>query len=105
MDTTRVGILAAQLMESIERKHRHENGEEAPVVIGEVMLIVEVKADPDAPAEAFVEEYEDFASVLESECTDGRIWVQVGMLHSTQKSKELLWEVSVDDDDGEEDES
>lgn len=101
MDTTRVGVLAAQLMESIERKHRHENGEEAPVVIGEVMLIVEVKADPDASEEAFVNAYEDFAAVLESECTDERIWVQVGMLRATQKGKEMYWDIDIED--GEED--
>ena len=100
MDTTPVGHIAAELMEEIAERY-----DDAPVVIGEVMLIVEVKADPSADSNEFVGDFEDFAATIEDSCTDDRVWVQMGLLSAIMEGKKRFWEVedrSSDEDDSDE---
>lgn len=86
MDTTKVGVLAAELMEEIAKRY-----DGAPVKIGEVMLIAEIKADKDAPESAFEGEYKGFAAQVESHCTDERIWLQMGLLKAVMEGKKIYW--------------
>lgn len=88
MDTSKVGHIAAELMEEIAERY-----DDAPVVIGEIMLIVEVKADPNAEAFEFVGDFEDFAATIEDSSTDDRLWVQMGLLTAVMAGKKRWWDV------------
>lgn len=98
MDTSKLGHITAELMEEIA--DRYENG---PVVIGDIMLIVEIKADPNAEESDFVGDFEDFAATIEDSSTDPRIWVQMGLLAAVVEGKRRWWDVEdrpdEDDDD------
>jgi len=97
MDTSKVGHIAAELMEEIADRY-----DGAPVVVGEITLIVEVKADPNADESDFVGDFEDFAAVIEDSSTDDRIWVQMGLLVAVMEGKKQHWEIE-ERQDGEDD--
>lgn len=94
METRKVGILAAKLMEEIAQKY-----EDGPCVIGEVMLVVEIKADPEKSIEDWEgSEFEDFAATVETRCTDDRVWVQMGLLNFASEGQKLYFQLDAEDD-------
>lgn len=98
MDTSSVGHIAAELMEAIAHKY-----DDAPVVIGAIMLLVEVRADPDASESDFSGPFEDFAATIESQCSDDRLWIQVGLLTAVIEGKKSWWRDEDRDDEEDDD--
>lgn len=86
MDTTRVGTVAAELMEGLAEgweDHPHD------VEIGEVLILVELRGD-DGDAG-----WTDVAF----RCSDPRQWVQRGLLHAALSSDDVEPLAPDEDDD------
>jgi hypothetical protein len=66
VDTSRVGLLAAELMESIAEEHGDD------VELGVVAVVVEIDIPPSTD-----EEYG--ATLIEMRCSDKRRWIQAGL--------------------------
>ncbi len=68
MDTSKVGVVAAKLMEKLAEEAAQEEGQQ----VGEVMLLAEVRGvDDDGPY-----------TFIAFRCSDEREWVQRGILHA-----------------------
>ena len=72
IDTSDLGVVAAELMEKLERSYLDKED----VKIGVVAVIAEVEfSDADG-------EY----TVIEYRCSDGRKWVQAGLFAQTSRA-------------------
>lgn len=83
LDTTALGKIAAEMMESLAAAY-----EEHDVTVGEVALIVEVDG-------------EDWTAVT-YRCTTPKAWVQLGLMHAGISAVHATRNVIDDEDDGEE---
>lgn len=90
LDTTRVGQVAAELMEAIADEHG-----DADVEIGEVAVVVEVGTTDDADAD-------EGWTTVNCRCSDHRRWVQAGLLDAAKRAVFASSERA--DEDGGEDE-
>jgi hypothetical protein len=69
MDTSKVGVVAAQLTDKLADGEKSLGGEER---VGEVMLLAEVRGTDDDGTYTYIA----------FRCSDEREWVQRGMLHA-----------------------
>jgi hypothetical protein len=76
MDTTKVGRVAADLMESMAQRYGEEE-----VEVGEVLVVVELSHPPGAETD-----FEESTQVV-YRCSDSRGWVQRGLLEEAASSE------------------
>jgi hypothetical protein len=83
IDASKVGVVAAQLMEDLENDQAEIADEQT---IGEVMLLAEVRGEDEDGSYTYIR----------FRCSDGREWVQRGMLHAALEQERWL---AKDDED------
>lgn len=79
LDTTRLGVIAAGMMESLAESYADQD-----VEVGEVVLLVELRGGDNWTAVAY-------------RCTDNRSWIQAGLMQEGCKAVEASRRTTRDD--------
>jgi hypothetical protein len=77
LDTTQVGTVAAELMDTLAEDQERDTDE---LTVGVVMVLVEVQG---------TDEDGDSWTWIRYRCSDPRVWIQRGMLHAALEQDQL----------------